>query len=98
MQHVTYAEYLPLVLGEEEMARHDLVHDGAIPFRYDPNINPAMINSFTTAAFRFGHSMVNGLNSYGFQKVPYSSPAGKRDYPRIEVLGPFGSNSLSLFG
>ena len=69
MQHVTYAEYLPLVLGDDEMARHHLTLDGATPYRYDSGTNPTMINSFSTAAFRFGHSMINGLNSYGYQKV-----------------------------
>lgn len=69
MQHVTYAEYLPLVIGNDEMARYNLTLEGATYFRYEPHTNPTIINSFTTAAFRFGHSMVNGLNTYGFQKV-----------------------------
>ncbi|XP_076461621.1 thyroid peroxidase-like [Babylonia areolata] len=69
MQRVTYAEYLPLVLGEREMARYNLTLDGARPYVYDPYLNPNIFNSFSTAAFRFGHSMVHGKNSFGYQTV-----------------------------
>lgn len=58
LQSVTYREFLPALLGE-----------GSIPeyAGYDPTMNPQIANVFSTAAFRFGHSMVSGslLQSYG---------------------------------
>nr|KAG5714322.1 hypothetical protein BaRGS_018539 [Batillaria attramentaria] len=68
MQHVTYAEYLPLVLGDQAMRNYNLALDDPT-YKYDPSVDPSIINAFSTAAFRFGHSMVNGKNSYGFQKL-----------------------------
>ncbi|KAL8604911.1 hypothetical protein ACOMHN_028539 [Nucella lapillus] len=69
MQHVTFAEYLPLVLGGREMSRYNLTLHGAAPHVYRPHVNPGIFNAFSTAAFRFGHSMVNSKNSFGYQKL-----------------------------
>ncbi len=52
IQHITYTEYLPLLLGS-----------GAVPAYagYDPDVDPGITTEFSTAAFRFGHSMVAPL-------------------------------------
>lgn len=58
-QHITYREFLPLVLGREVSRLFDLelkttgYYDG-----YDSKVNPTIANSFSAAAFRFGHAMV----------------------------------------
>jgi peroxidase len=58
LQHFTYNEFLPPILGHKIMTRF-----GLLPLRrgyfsgYDPNVNPAIFSAFSTAAFRF-HSMV----------------------------------------
>ena len=59
IQHITYNEFLPMVLGKEVMQRHDLIlqkegyYDG-----YDPYTNPSVASGFSSAAFRFGHSLL----------------------------------------
>ncbi|ENN76518.1 hypothetical protein YQE_06969, partial [Dendroctonus ponderosae] len=59
IQHVTYREYLPVVLGPEVMDLFGLrLLKKGFYNSYNPRINPAVANSFSTAAFRFGHSLV----------------------------------------
>ena len=49
MQHITYTEFLPLLLGREAL-------DPYRGFREDAD--PTISNEFATAAFRFGHSLL----------------------------------------
>ncbi|XP_062863313.1 peroxidasin homolog [Trichomycterus rosablanca] len=55
MQHITYSHWLPKVLGEVGMK---LMGDYRA---YDPNINSGIFNAFATAAFRFGHTLINPI-------------------------------------
>ncbi len=49
IQAITYNEWLPAVLGPNALP----------PYRgYDPAANPGLTNEFSTAAFRFGHSLL----------------------------------------
>ena len=59
MQNIVYGEYLPTILGVDYMQDYNLVV--AEESRYDRNVDPTIFNSFATSAFRFGHSMVNGM-------------------------------------
>ena len=54
-QHVTYDEWLPLVLDGATMSQYRLTEG---TFEYDPNLNPTVSNVFSTAVFRFGHSQI----------------------------------------
>ena len=49
MQHITYDEFLPLLLGKGALSQYR---------GYKPAINPGISNVFATAAYRFGHSLV----------------------------------------
>ncbi|KAH9632218.1 hypothetical protein HF086_003528 [Spodoptera exigua] len=59
IQHITYNEFLPILLGKDVMEKFGLVvekegyWDG-----YDPEVNPDVIASFASAAYRFGHSLL----------------------------------------
>ena len=60
-QHVTYNEWLPLVLGSDYMAELDILPvTYGYNKKYDPKVNPNILNSFAAAAFRFGHSLIQG--------------------------------------
>jgi len=59
MQNIVYGEYLPTILGVDFMKSYDLIV--AEETKYDPNVDSSIFNAFATAAFRFGHSMINGM-------------------------------------
>ena len=79
MQHITYNEFLQIVLGNEFMKRHGLAPlksgysnayfgEGTIPEQYDPRVS----NEFATAAYRFGHSLI---------PAKYDVPFNRRGQP-----------------
>jgi len=51
IQAVTYQEFLPALLGPYAPRPSD--------YEYDENVDPSIANEFSTALFRFGHSMVS---------------------------------------
>nr|XP_053635622.1 peroxidase-like [Cherax quadricarinatus] len=58
-QHITYNEFLPMVLGKEVMSKYGIILEKQGYFNgYDPTINPSVSSNFATAAFRFGHSLL----------------------------------------
>lgn len=60
-QLITYREWLPLIIGSETMKRFSLnVRHLGFSHDYDPHMNPSITSEFTTSAFRFGHSTVDG--------------------------------------
>ena len=50
MQAITYNEFLPLLLGPNALSPYD---------GYKPGVNVGISNAFSTAGFRFGHSMIS---------------------------------------
>ncbi|CAG0921300.1 unnamed protein product, partial [Notodromas monacha] len=61
IQHITYNEFLPMVLGKEVMHKYGLIlqKEASGYFGgYDPKVNPSAAEAFVTSAFRFGHSLL----------------------------------------
>ena len=50
MQHITYTEFLPVLLGRNALPRYG---------GYRPGTDARIMNVFSTAAFRLGHSMLS---------------------------------------
>lgn len=61
LQHIVYNEYLPILIGKEQTHSFGLhVRNSGWADDYNSEVNPAVTNEFTGAAFRFGHSTVDG--------------------------------------
>jgi len=61
LQSITYQEYLPILLGQNTMREYGLNLPAQGYSQYNRATDATAINSFATAAYRFGHSMVAGI-------------------------------------
>lgn len=52
VQHVTFNEFLPALLGEDALKPYE---------GYKPNVDPRVSNVFSTAAYRMGHSQIEPI-------------------------------------
>ncbi|MCA9007108.1 MAG: peroxidase, partial [Planctomycetaceae bacterium] len=50
LQAITFNEFLPALLGSNAISRYH---------GYDSNVDPSIANEFSTAAYRFGHTMLS---------------------------------------
>lgn len=58
-QHIIYREMLPAIVSPEVAELYELEPLSYEYFyQYNPNKYPAVINEFSTAAFRFGHTLI----------------------------------------
>lgn len=51
IQHITWNEFLPAILSQDEFTEYS---------GYQRDVDPSIANEFSTAAFRFGHTMLSG--------------------------------------
>ena len=53
LQHITYTEWLPIILGQSYMDQWNMVPESSgFTSRYSKDVNPGITNVFATAAFR----------------------------------------------
>ena len=82
LQHITYSDFLPRVLGHEKMREYGLYPSPeGFEDPYNPDVDPRTTNGFAAAAYRFGHSLVTNFVQ---QIAPGNSPA--LTYPLREVV------------
>lgn len=63
-QNIVYYEWLPIFLGTDNMLKNRLIYKttpGSYVNDYDSSIDPSVINSHATAAFRYFHTQIVGL-------------------------------------
>lgn len=75
MQHITYNEFLPIILNSRTRRKFGLnLRSYGFYTGYNSRYDPSIINSFSTAAYRFGHSMVrNTFSRPGKSPIPTKS-------------------------
>ncbi|XP_018316403.1 chorion peroxidase [Mycetomoellerius zeteki] len=66
LQHITYREFLPIIVGDKRMNEQDLrpLISGYKKQMHNPDElenDPTIANYFATAAFRFAHTLLPGL-------------------------------------
>lgn len=59
IQHITYTEFLPIILGAKLMKKYDL--DIETYIGYNNSLDASIANEFASAAFRFAHTLIPGL-------------------------------------
>ncbi|GFR24013.1 peroxidasin [Trichonephila clavata] len=59
LQHITYREFLPVMFDFRKRKQFGLLIDDTEDYdSYDETMNPGIHHGFSTAAFRFGHTLV----------------------------------------
>ncbi|XP_067682800.1 peroxidase-like isoform X2 [Haliotis asinina] len=88
MQHITYAEFLPLVLSPKFYNKFKLRPSKGPVKIYDDSVDASVRNAFATAAYRFGHSMLRS-----FFSRPNRRFKGGED---LQLRDSFGNTSIII--
>ncbi|XP_061182767.1 peroxidase-like protein [Saccostrea echinata] len=88
LQHITYNEFLPIVLNKRLMKMYNLKSKTAHDHVYNSSSDPRIINAFATAVFRFGHSLVRQVVGSDNGEFVYLDQLNKHfDRPRMTLTG-----------
>uniref|UniRef100_H3AWY7 Peroxidasin n=1 Tax=Latimeria chalumnae TaxID=7897 RepID=H3AWY7_LATCH len=92
MQHITYSHWLPKILGEVGVKMMGEYKS------YDPNVPAGILNAFATAAFRFGHTLINPILyrlDENFQPIPQGHlPLHKAFFSPFRIVNEGGIDPL----
>ncbi|XP_025200669.1 lactoperoxidase isoform X2 [Melanaphis sacchari] len=65
IQHITYNEFLPVLLGDNLMKRLDLYSQQTGHWNgYNSSMDATISNNFATAAFRFAHTLIPSMMKF----------------------------------
>ena len=84
MQNIVYGEYLPTILGAKYMDKYGLLVTESTD--YDETIEPNIFNEFASAAFRFGHSMINSMFMLVSQRKPRQQSGSSKSFWRLREI------------
>ncbi|KAL8610224.1 hypothetical protein ACOMHN_038919 [Nucella lapillus] len=75
IQNIQYNEWLPMILNSDTRKTFQLITGQRT--HYIPLLDPRMMNAFSTAAFRFGHSLIPDAMFIGGEAIPIRALFGK---------------------
>merc|ERR1719244_916962 len=84
MQNIVYGEYLPTILGAKYMDKFGLLVTETT--NYDEKVEPNIFNEFASAAFRFGHSMINSMFMLVSQRNPRQQSSESKYFWRLREI------------
>ncbi|CAK9296193.1 unnamed protein product [Gordionus sp. m RMFG-2023] len=88
VQHITYKEYLPIILGPYNIKKFRLgLEDTGYFTGYDEAVEASIEQGFAVTAFRFGHSLINMNNFLVTEdRQTYSPRSLRSDFFRPENI------------
>jgi len=91
-QHILYNEWLPAVMGKRFMTVYGLFPlTSGYSTDYDSSFDPRITNEFSTAAFRFGHSLIPGI-------INVYNTVGRNVNPSFQLSKAFNKPDLLRLG
>ncbi|KAK7484122.1 hypothetical protein BaRGS_00024611, partial [Batillaria attramentaria] len=94
IQHITYDEWLPLIIGRARARDFGLLPgvNPVVRSSYTPSVDPRITNVFSTVAMRFGHSLIPQFLNISGNAIPLRQLFNRPDV----VFDNFNNVLLSL--